>query len=470
MVCTIWSFLILVANDDTGDDEEVTLVSDTQQKEVCYGRLGETKVNTHQLPTPSGKAMYLSKAQWPAMKLQLRRHPGKDLIIRVIDPMGKDFGSVDVKTALALSRIMDSRHPKFRTQARLNSRNRRNDDYPGKACSEFLDMTINLYGPKDKAATMGKFLSQKNIWLRQPFMVDTGIEVINPHQPAIAPPKTSHSAIHGSSTAGTVTGYVSRTTEEIRNEVTGMFDALEQSENLPEIDADPRVMTELLPHQKQGLYFLLSKERAHVSGEQEPSNNSLWRMRFSANGRQSYYNVITGLEEHTKPPEILGGILADMMGLGKTLSILSLIVGTLDEAIRWGQQKCPELDMGRPLIRNSKTTLLVCPLSTIANWEEQISTHIKPNTLKYYVYHGQNRVSDIDELANYDVAITTYSIVSNEFAGRSRKKNATPLVQTNFFRIVLDEAHMIREQASRQSQAMCTLSAGRRWAVTVRVL
>ena len=445
------------------------LVSDSQRKEVCYGRLGETKVNTHQLPTPSGKAMYLSKAQWPAMKLQLRRHPGKDLIIRVIDPMGKDFGSVDVKTALALSRIMDSRHPKFRTQARLNSRNRRNDDYPGKACSEFLDMTINLYGPKDKASTMGRFLSQKNIWLRQPFMVDTGIEVVNPHQPAIAPPKTSHSSTHGSSTTGAAISYVSRTTEEVRNEVIGMFDCLEQSDRLPEIEADPRVMTELLPHQKQGLYFLMNKEQAREFSEQEENNNSLWRMKFNANGHHNYYNVITGHEERTKPPEILGGILADMMGLGKTLSILSLVVGSLDEAERWGQQRSPEVDIGKSLIRNSKTTLLVCPLSTIANWEEQILTHIKPDALKYHIYHGPNRVSDIDELANFDVVITTYSIVSNEFAGRSKKKHVTPLVQTNFFRIVLDEAHMIREQSTRQSQAICAVSAGRRWAVTVRI-
>lgn len=414
--------------------------------------------------------MYLSKAQWPPMRLDLRRHPGKDSIIRVIDPMGKDFGNVDVKTSLALAKVMDSRNPKFRTQARLLSRNRKTDEYPGKECSEYFDITINLYGPRNKAATVGKFLSQKNVWLRQPFMVDTGFEVINPHQQAVATPGTSNGGAHGSSTMGPGAAYVTRTTEEIRSDVLGMFDSLEQSESLPEMSPDPHVTTELLAHQKQGLHFMTNKEKARILSEQEEANNSLWRLRYNANGQHTYYNVITGQEERVKPPEVLGGILADMMGLGKTLSILSLIVGSLHDAVQWGEEQSPEMDGKKTLMRNSKTTLLVCPLSTVANWEEQIATHIEPGTLSCYIYHGCNRISDIDELAKFDIVITTYSIVSSEFTGRGKRRDINLLFQTNFFRLVLDEAHMIREQATRQSQATCALSAQRRWAVTVCIL
>ena len=449
-----------------GDDDDVVMISDSQEKEVCYGRIGDTKVHAHQLPTPSGKAMYLTKAQWPPMKLQLQRHPGRDSIIRVIDPMGKDFGNVDVRTSLGLAKIMDSKNPRFRTQARLNPRNRKKDDYPGKECSEYFDMTINLYGPKNKVKVMGKFLGQKNIFLRTPFMVDNGIDVINPHQPAIAPPRISTGPGYNSSSTTAGPGYVTRTVEEVRNDVIGMFDSLQQSEQLPEMNADPRVTTELLSHQKQGLYFLTSKEKARVFSDTEEGNNSLWRMKYNANGRHTYYNVITGQEESIKPPEVLGGILADMMGLGKTLSILALLVGSMDEAKAWGQQDAPETDREKPLIRNAKTTLLVCPLSTVANWEDQIANHIEPKTLKYYIFHGGNRISDLDDLAQYDIVITTYSIVSSEFTGRGKRKDCNPLLQTNFFRIVLDEAHMIREQSTRQSQAICALSAQRRWAVT----
>ena len=93
-----------------------------------------------------------------------------------------------------------------------------------------------------------------------------------------------------------------------------MFDSLEKSENLPEMEPDPRITTELLSHQKQGLYFMTQKEQERVFSDKEEDNNSLWRLKFKPNGQRIYYNVITGREEHNKPPEVLGGILADMMG------------------------------------------------------------------------------------------------------------------------------------------------------------
>ena len=322
----------------------------------------------------------------------------------------------------------------------------------------------SLYGPMNKAEQVGKWLSQKQIWLRPPLKSDAGVEIYNPHEIVRAAPRTSSLSSTLNATSGGV-GYVTRTVEEIRSDVIGMFDSLQYDE-LPEVDADSRIITELLSHQKQGLYFLQNKEKERVFGDKDEENNSLWRLRYGANGQRSYYNVITGHEERAKPAEVLGGILADMMGLGKTLSILALVVGSLNEAKQWGQQASPETDGENALVRNSKTTLLICPLSTLANWEEQIATHIRPGTLKYYVYHGSNRDSDIDRLASYDMVITTYSIVSGEINRRSSKKDMSPLGQTNFFRIVLDEAHMIRDQARQQSQAICSLSAQRRWAVT----
>jgi len=79
------------------------------------------------------------------MKLELRRHPGKDNIIRVIDPQGKDFGNVDIRTSHRLAKIMDNKNPKYRTQSKLNIRPKKKDEYPGMDCSEYLKMSINLY-------------------------------------------------------------------------------------------------------------------------------------------------------------------------------------------------------------------------------------------------------------------------------------------------------------------------------------
>ena len=443
-----------------GDDDDLVVVGEVQDKEVCYGSLLGVKVNAHLVPNPSTKTSYKGRSHWPAMKLHLSRLPGKDNIIRVIDPTGKDFGNVDVRTSMTLARIMDFRSPRFRVQARLSMRVKLPHEVPGQPCSSYYDMHINIYGPKSRATQIGNHLGNKNIWLQTPFTADPGIELCNPHSKDTPKPRTTMS-----SSAPREASYVYRTVEETRSEVLGMFDSLEKSENLPEMDPDSRIITPLLKHQRQGLYFMTEKEKERIFSDKEEDNNSLWRLKYKPNGQRMYYNVITGREERQKPPEVLGGILADMMGLGKTLSILSLVVGSLDS--KWADQAPPEVEDGEiPLERNAKTTLLVAPLSTLANWEEQIRMHIKPGTLTYNVYHGSNRSTDLDLLAGYDMIITTYAIISSEYNRRSKKRNVSPLFQINFFRIVLDEAHMIREQSTMQSQAVCKLSSQRRWAVT----
>ncbi|KAI9789179.1 MAG: hypothetical protein M1816_006313 [Peltula sp. TS41687] len=452
------------------DDDDVVLISDSSQKEVCYGRIEGALVQAHMVPSPGPTAHELDPAFWPVIKVQLKRGGRNTSIISVTDPLGNDFGTVASKTAAGLAPLMDNRDPSIRVQARLPTRRKKPNERPGELISSYYDLIINVYGQKRYAVLFGKFLSQKQIWLRTPLGVDAGIETVNPHAmiPA-ALPRMANSTVAGSS--GSSLGYVNRTVEEIRQDVLGMFDSLVETENLPQMEPDPRITTPLLVHQKQGLYFMTNKEKARVFGDTEADNGSLWRVKYRNNGQKMYYNVITGKEEIAKPPEVLGGILADMMGLGKTLSILSLVVSTFDEAKKWSTLKppAPKTADELPLLRNLKTTLLVSPLSTISNWEDQIKTHIQPDTVSFYVYHGSNRCNDLAQLAKYDLVITTYSVVSSEFDKRSKRmKNGgvSPLQQSNWFRIVLDEAHMIREQSTRQSKAVCALSAQRRWAVT----
>ena len=396
------------------------------------------------------------------MNIKLKRHPGADNIIRAEDPTGKDFGNIDVRTAMGLSRILDCKTPRFRAVARLPSRTKRHEEFPGQLCSIYLDVSIILYGPKSQVKKIGQWLSQKQLYLRDPLDYERSYELCNPHAPPSNPilPRTCVQTRE--------TGYVYRTVEEARGEILNMFDSLEKSETLPEMEADERITTELLAHQKQALHFMTRKEQERVFSDKEEDNNSLWRQRFRPNGQRMYYNVITGREENKQPPEVLGGILADMMGLGKTLSILALIMGSLDKSQEWSVKEPPEPEEAQQtaLVRNSKSTLLVAPLSTLNNWEEQIKNHVKENALTYYIYHGGNRLTNLDELAKFDMIITTYSIVSSEYNRRGKKRDISPLFRLNFFRIVLDEAHMIREQSTMQSQAVCQLSAQRRWAVT----
>lgn len=98
----------------------------------------------------------------------------------------------------------------------------------------------------------------------------------------------------------------------------------------------------------------------------------------------------------------------------------------------------------------------------MTNWKEQMKDHFPAGSaLKWTRYHGSERF-DVrpSELADHDIVVTTYHIVAKDMLDR---KKALPHI--NWFRIVLDEAHTIRNPTA-QSRATIALPGQRRWAVT----
>jgi SNF2 family DNA or RNA helicase len=71
----------------------------------------------------------------------------------------------------------------------------------------------------------------------------------------------------------------------------------------------------------------------------------------------SYTNTITGKKQMYPPPDFSGGLLGDQMGLGKTLSIIALIVSNTARLSR----KRPRV--GQTTAQDVKTTLIVAPMS-----------------------------------------------------------------------------------------------------------
>lgn len=70
-----------------------------------------------------------------------------------------------------------------------------------------------------------------------------------------------------------------------------------------------------------------------------------------------YANLITGSSQSSEPPESRGGLLADKMGLGKSLAMISLI------ALNPTQCKEPVIFTSQGTIRRVKSTLIVVPFS-----------------------------------------------------------------------------------------------------------
>ncbi|KAI1155188.1 SNF2 family N-terminal domain-containing protein [Nemania diffusa] len=473
----------------SGNDSDIVEVQPPREEEVCYGMVQDAKLNCHLVPSPKPNAIaMMGTSHWPIVKIVLRRKIGDtSQIIQAYDHTRRTVGLVDPNTSSGLAPLLDSPRLQIRTSCRINSRRKEAGEEVGQAISKSYSLDLVLYGPRKAAVTIGKYLSQKGVWLRKPFVYDNGIQYENPQEiegwrppppPALRPQPAYPPPLQ-----------IARSVEEIRSEVMGVFDSLTKSEDLPEMIPHPRITTELLRHQKQGLYFMTMKEQPRRFASNGKTPDSFWQLQQSAHGQMLYRNIITGQIHDRKPPETFGGILADMMGLGKTLSILSLVATTLDDAEEWSrkepiQPQAPpskkkgdssrQFNVPAPaplqltsLKQNGRATLLVCPLSTINNWEEQIKLHIKPGQMKYYIYHGSNRIKDAKLLVDYDMVLTTYGSVASEVTARNKgKPGPWPLEEIGWFRIVLDEAHMIREQSTLQFKAICRLQANRRWAVT----
>ena len=447
--------------DDDDDEILITGQNDLSMQEVCLGRL-QPKVSAHLTPKPKDSgSMFVIPDEWPVIKCRLEREtPGKDKLIKVLDPHGQYFGNIDAETSEVLAPIMDG-FSKLRTQARLLNRRKKNHEWPHQPCSENLQLTMNLYGLRKDVVSIGKWFGQRNMWFKNPMGSDANIPIVNPHAHRLAAPNRTDDKgryhIHGTT----------RTAEEATDEVTKLFDHF-ASENSALAGTEPpsTIVTPLLEHQKQGLTFMLQHERPRTFGSEEKENSSLWRRVLRPNGRTMYREVVTGLTIDTEPDQVYGGLLADVMGLGKTIEALALMASTSQEAKDFGDIK-PDRDLGGDsILTHSKATLLISPLSAVKNWEDQVHEHTKKGSFKICVYHGSNRTQNAWELAKSDIVITTYGTVASEISGRSAKGSSSPMRQIKWFRIILDEAHTIREGRAAQSQAIFSLSAARRWCLT----
>jgi SNF2 family DNA or RNA helicase len=476
-------FPCLADHDSIGNDEDTPTVQDPKDEEVCYGMI-KSNLNCSRVPSPKpGSLSVFGENYNPAIKVVLKRIAGeKTNMIQAYDHTRDIIGVVEAATAGALAPLIDS-NVRVRTDCRIPAQPKKAGDEPGQPTSRAYQMDIVIYGLSRYTKSVGGWLNRHNVRLVAPYLVQKGIRVSNPHVTEWRPPPAK---VYPTDANGTLVSSSTRTVEEMKSEIMGVFDSLARTENLPMADPSPIITTPLLKHQKQGLFFMLAKEELRESSPDDKSLVSFWQTKVTPNHEKRYYNVITRQTQKEPPPETRGGLLADMMGLGKTLSILSLIASTGPAALQWGnsepiQPTAPETRTASrhdglfnqstlnltPLVRNVKATLLVCPLSTVSNWEEQIKQHMMPDTFSYHIYHGSNRIKDPEKLAAFDLVITTYGSVSNELSSRNKGKDGLyPLEQIGWFRVVLDEAHMIREPATLQFKSIIRLQADRRWAVT----
>lgn len=123
-----------------------------------------------------------------------------------------------------------------------------------------------------------------------------------------------------------------------------------------------------------------------------------------------------------------GALLGDDMGLGKTLQTLALFV-----ALKAASPK----DWNRP-------SLIVAPASLLHNWALEARKMFP--TLDLVVLHGNGR----EELEIKDIGITTYALLSRDFARHKR---------ANYAFLAFDEASFIRNPDTDAAEALRRIPA-----------
>ncbi|NWX12902.1 TTF2 factor, partial [Aegotheles bennettii] len=176
-----------------------------------------------------------------------------------------------------------------------------------------------------------------------------------------------------------------------------------------------------------------------------------------------------------------GGILADDMGLGKTLTMIALVLAQKQLKKEERKEKLEIwLSKNDSTVVPSHGTLIICPASLIHHWKKEVDRHVSCGKLRVNLYHGPNREKHAEALSGYDVVVTTYSILSKEVPTRkeegeipaedhdveSGSSPCSPLLRVAWARVILDEAHSVKNPRVQTSIAVCKLRASARWAVT----
>lgn len=150
------------------------------------------------------------------------------------------------------------------------------------------------------------------------------------------------------------------------------------------------------------------------------------------------------------------------MGLGKTIQSISLLLlnpypsSKTHTTLEREKLKLP------PTL--NKGTLIVAPLALIKQWEAELQTKTD-GRFKVLVHHDKKRTKSPEELKKYDIVITTPQTLTSEH------KETTPDAPVACFgvywwRIIVDEAHTIKNHLAKSTIACCALRARFRWCLT----
>ncbi|TGO27204.1 hypothetical protein BPAE_0045g00010 [Botrytis paeoniae] len=150
-----------------------------------------------------------------------------------------------------------------------------------------------------------------------------------------------------------------------------------------------------------------------------------------------------------------GGLLGDEMGMGKTIQAVSLIMSDFPA---------------------KEPSLVLIPPVALMQWQQEIADYTD-GTLKTFVFHGSNAKAKgitVQQLQKYNVILMSYNSLESMYRkqekGFKRKdgihKEKSPIHQIKFHRVILDEAHSIKQRTSGSAKACFALKANHKWCLS----
>ncbi|KAK1634848.1 SNF2 family domain-containing protein [Colletotrichum phormii] len=440
-----------------GSDSCSSTAGEDEADKVCYGMLYNVDVKLiGDMAVIDTKLRESSQASAPG-KTAYQRFTLTDsqehICLSFKDDNTTEFGYLRSGPGKALARLLSpDSHVEFEPIAPTRTL-RETIGRAKKPVEAMVKVDINVYGPRRAAKSVGDKLTEGKLWLQKSDHARREHSYENPHvlkiQGGEAMPEHTINEVNSGQPAGR-----QPREEKLRRMMIEVYDSIKNKRHFNRELGDKRLKNDLLGHQQEALAFMLERE----SGDIHP-NYRLWYP-VTVEGQEWYRHKITNVKQKIQPDERGGGILADEMGMGKSLSILSLIVKTLDDARTWAVDEDMNGEKNKDLHYSGSTLVVVSSALLIYNWTNEIEKHVD-GSLTHVKYHGPNREKDLDKIKGSDVIVTTYNTLSAEF-----DKKSSILHKIGWYRVVLDEAHIIRRPATTFYQACRSLHANSRWCLT----
>lgn len=238
---------------------------------------------------------------------------------------------------------------------------------------------------------------------------------------------------------------------------------------------------QLYPFQKRAIEWLLHRETGCKTNYGQTELPHGFVKTIDVDGKPCFISPFLGTMTSDEDvlqsfADIKGGILAEEMGLGKTVEMIGLIClhqyrGNIDVE-----------HIVTPPVRECAATLIITPPSILEQWKSELQ-NLAPD-LRTTTYEGL-RTADLDDseayisrFCSHDVVLTTYNVLAREIhhsghvpdrTFRQEKKyqrRLSPLTQLKWWRVVLDEAQMIESGVSNAAKVAQIIPRHNAWCVS----